>query len=127
MKIGSLVIEDTETAVEVTGDAWLNGEVTLVATLAPKTFNVTVKGYSGNTLGTFVATYGQEFNLMPYMPSNDSVVIPEIGQKYFDGFRIEGLEVKFVVGTLENLVWNYDFESEDVVLVATYESDDIWI
>ena len=126
-KFDKLVIEDTEQEVEASGDAWNYGAITLVATVTPKTYNVYVKDFNGNIVNQgnpLVVTFGGEFSLVQFIPSQDSQII-DGKQMYFDGFRVEGTEIK--VTEFENLVVGQDLGDEDIILVTTYESEDIWI
>ena len=126
-KFDKLVIEDTEQEVEASGDAWNYGAITLVATVTPKTYNVYVKDFNGNIVNQgnpLVVTFGGEFSLVQFIPSQDSQII-DGKQMYFDGFRVEGTEIK--VTEFENLVVSQDLGDEDIILVTTYESEDIWI
>ena len=149
-KLSRLVVETTGEEVPVSGDAWLYSEdLVLIAETVLKTFNVTVKGCYGETIGTFSVEYGQDFSLDSYNPSTDAIYVekqetintydPETGEvigsvtytvikeMFFDGFRIEGTETKYSIENSKNFVWNYDADSEDVTIIATYESEDIWI
>ena len=100
---------------------------TLVANWTAKTYNIYVKNFNGNIVNQgnpLVVTFGGEFSLVQFIPSED--MQPINGKEmFFDGFRIEGTEIK--ITEFENLVVSQDLGYEDIILVRTYESEDKWI
>lgn len=128
------VIEGTETEVAVSGDVWVYDEdVTIVAVWSMKTYSVTVKDYNGAVLAEMEVIYGDNFSLTECIPSQDSIYVeimdeeyPRIVEMFFDGFKIEGTEVKYVY-PFDSFVWTYDGEDVNVTIVPTYDSLDKWM
>ncbi|MBO5852114.1 MAG: InlB B-repeat-containing protein, partial [Clostridia bacterium] len=138
--ISKLVIEDSETEVAVSGDNWAYSEnVTLVATLAPKTYNVNIIGYYGEAIAQIVVTYGETVDFAKYLPTEGGFEVDEVivsvekfvyvngVQKFFDGYKVEDAEYKFDLSKTSEAIWGYAFEGDDVTIRATYESEEIWI
>ena len=135
------VLENTETEVQVSGSEWAYTEdKTIVAVWTAKTVNLTIKDHEGNTLTTepIVVTYDAPVNLIAYVPTEGEievggVIIPleksifvDGVQKFFDGFKLEGGEFK-ITSSFAAYVWDYDGGAQDIVLVLSYESEEIWV
>ncbi len=126
--ISKLVIEDSETEVAVSGDNWAYSEnVTLVATLAPKTYNVNIIGYNGEAIAQIVVTYGETVDFVSYAPSSDGKWVEGVGEMFFDGYRVEGADYKIELKSSYQAVWTYDCEGNDVTIRETYEGVETWI
>lgn len=137
------VLEGTETAIAISGNEWAYVEdKTIVANWSAKTYNVTVKDYDGTVITEtpIVVTYDAKANLAQFAPIDEDKVIEvdgmlvyvektiTVGGKTmtFDGFKVEGTETK-LKGDFFDFVWNYDSETQDIVLVISYEVEDTWI
>ena len=140
--LNGFVLEGTETAIAISGNEWAYTEdKTIVANWSAKTYNVTVKDYDGTVLNEtpIEVTYDAKTNLAQFAPIDEDKVIEVDGvlvyvektitvdgkTMAFDGFKVEGTETK-LTGNFFDFVWNYDSETQDIVLVISYE-EDTWI
>lgn len=127
--LNNFVIEGTTTEVAVSGNEWAYTEdKTIVAVWTAKTFNLTIKGDDGEDLTTsaIVVTYDQIVDLSKYVPKNDWKFVNG-EQVFFEGFKVEGTDDVISTGSFDTLVWKYDSEVQDLTLVVSYGSNEIWI
>lgn len=141
--LNGFVLEGTETAIDISGNEWAYVEdKTIVANWSAKTYKVTVKDYDGTVITEtpLEVTYDAKTNLAQFAPIDEDKVIEvdgmlvyvektiTVGGKTmaFDGFKVEGTETK-LTGNFFNFVWNYDSETQDIVLVISYGVEDTWI
>ncbi len=129
------VVEGTETHVAINGIWEVSGNVTLIAQWTEVTYNVTIKDYDGDVLGTVELKLNDEFDFSGYVPANDSITIEgdTNGQRYFSYFKVEGTDYKFghnskgepydkdYAGT-----WAYASEETEITIVLVYDSEAKW-
>ncbi len=89
------LIDGTQTRVEATGVWNVAQEVKLVAQWKATSYTIVVKDSEGNVIETVenAVTFNEAYDLTQFIPANDSIVVPGVGQKFFTHFEVEGDEI----------------------------------